>query len=46
MELLKVVGWVALGFIPTYGVLEVVSRKLRAVRRSRTVLWEKGVIRK
>jgi hypothetical protein len=43
---LEMIGWVVLGFIPTYGVLEVVSRKLSAVRRSRTVLWEKGVIKK
>jgi hypothetical protein len=30
------------GFIPTYSVLDVVSRKLRAVGRSRTVLRVRG----
>jgi hypothetical protein len=45
MELLEVIGWIVLGFIPTYGVLEMVSRKLTVMRRSRTDLWEKRVTR-
>ncbi len=32
MELLEMIGWVALGFIPTLGALEIVSRKLATIR--------------
>jgi hypothetical protein len=34
MELFEMVGWVALGFIPTLGTLEFVSRKLATIRKA------------
>jgi hypothetical protein len=34
MELLEMIGWIAIGFVPTYGVLVVASRKLMAIRSS------------
>jgi hypothetical protein len=33
MELLQIVGWIALGFIPTYGMLEIINRKLSTKKR-------------
>jgi hypothetical protein len=40
MELLEMVGWVALGFIPTLGGLSFISRKLSAIKRVHEVsLW-------
>jgi hypothetical protein len=38
MELLEMFGWVVLGFLPTYGVLEMASRKLVTKKRSRMVM--------
>jgi hypothetical protein len=37
MELLEMVGWVALGFLPTLGALEVVNRKLATIRHATEV---------
>jgi hypothetical protein len=45
MELLEMIGWIVLGFISTYGVLEVVNRKPNAVTFSNGTM-EKGVIKK
>jgi hypothetical protein len=32
MELLEMIGWVAVGFIPTLGALEGISKKLATIR--------------
>jgi hypothetical protein len=37
MEILEIIGWIALGFVPTYAVLEVGTRKL-AKRMSAMIL--------
>jgi hypothetical protein len=36
MELIELVGWIALGFVPMLGGLEIASRKLQ--NRAKTVL--------
>jgi hypothetical protein len=36
MEVIEMIGWIALGFIPLFGGLETLSRKLRW--RDKTVL--------
>ncbi len=38
MELINMVGWVALGFMPVFGGLEIVSRKLRTQRLRREIV--------
>jgi len=34
MELFEIIGWVALGFLPTLGGLHVVSRKLATIKHA------------
>jgi hypothetical protein len=34
MELFEMIGWVALGFLPTLGALHVVSRKLETIKHA------------
>jgi hypothetical protein len=38
MEVLEMFGWVILGFVPTFGVLEMASKKLGTKMRSRMVM--------
>ncbi len=38
MELINMVGWVALGFMPVFGGLEIASRKLRTQRLRREII--------
>ncbi|MDQ5869254.1 MAG: hypothetical protein M3530_05950 [Thermoproteota archaeon] len=38
MELFEMFGWVVLGFLPTYGVLEMAYRKLGKTKRSRMTI--------
>jgi hypothetical protein len=34
MELIEMLGWVALGFVPMFGILEIASRKLAKTGRT------------
>jgi hypothetical protein len=43
MELFEMIGWVALGFLPTLGALQLVSRKLATIRYDGEMsLWTRG----